>query len=83
MEYTLSHPLLSRPVFLLEKNQLYLKKPSKGDLSRALLSCLDKDRIQTGSDGALPTTESKALMIEFMSVVRWISSVELKANDNF
>lgn len=42
LEYVLSYPLLSRPVFLLENNQLFLKKPSKGDLSRALLSCVDK-----------------------------------------
>ena len=83
LEYILSYPLLSRPVFLLEKHQLYLKKSSKGDLSRALLSCIHKDRIEVGDDGALPTTKSNALMIDFMSVVRRISSVDLKAIKTF
>ena len=83
LEYLLSYPLLSRPVFLLEKNQLFLKKSSKGELGRALLSCVDKDRIQVGEDGGFPAVKGGALVIDFMSVVRRIASVDLKKIKEF
>ena len=76
--YLLSDSILSRPVFLLEKNQLYLKKPNKGDLSRALLSSIDNERISVGENGSVPSLKSNAIMIDFMSVVRRITSVQLK-----
>lgn len=69
LDYILSHPILSRPVFLLEANQLFLKKPNKGELSRALLSSVDKDRISVGENGGFPIIKSNAIMVDFMSVV--------------
>ena len=54
------------------------KKTSKGELGRALLSCVDKDRIQVVEDGSFPAVKGGALIIDFMSVVRRIASVDLK-----
>ena len=70
-------------MFLLEKNQLFLKKSGKGELSRALLSCVDKDRIQVGEDGGFPVVKGGALIIDFMSVVRRVASVDLKKIKEF
>ena len=39
---------------------------------------MDKDRIQVGVDGSFPALKGGALIIDFMSVVRRIASVDLK-----
>ena len=39
---------------------------------------MDKDRIQVGVDGSFPASKGGALIIDFMSVVRRIASVDLK-----
>ena len=37
VEYLLQFPISSRPVFLLEKNSIFLKKSNKADLTNLLL----------------------------------------------
>ena len=51
IEYILQFPILSRPIFLLEKASLNLKKSTKSELTKFLLGHLEKSTTITGSDG--------------------------------
>ena len=50
---------------------------TKSELTNLLLGKLDKATIITSSDGKCPQIESDAIVIDFMSVSRKLSSVEL------
>ena len=76
----LQYPIISRPIFLLEKNSLYLKKTTKADLTNSLLSFLNKKDVVTCDDGFpghCPYGKSDAIVIDFMSVLRRLTSVDL------
>ena len=83
IEYMLEYPILSRPVFLLEKNSINLKKTGKSELTNMLLCKLDNETIITDVDGKCPQVESDAILVDFMSVTRKLSSVELKDISTF
>ena len=77
-ETLLKYPLTSRPVYLLEKNSLFQKKATKGELSKCLLQLIDKDAIITGEfPGRVPCVKCTAVAIDFMSVVRRFSSAKI------
>lgn len=76
IDYVLQFPICSRPVFLLEKDKLFLKKAKKSDLMNALLANLMNCDIIVGEDGTCPTVKSDATVIDFMAVVRRLTSVD-------
>ena len=51
IDYVLQFPILSRPIFLLEKDKLFLKKSKKADLMNILLENLNNCDIIVGDDG--------------------------------
>ena len=75
--------ILTRPVFLLEKNELYLKKSNKADLSKILLGQLLKSDIITDEEDRCPHVTSDALVVDFMEIVRRLTSVDLKWVSSF
>ena len=84
LEVMLQYPLTSRPVFLLEENSLNPKKSTKSDLTNILLQHLDKESIIVNSNPSLvPHVRSNAVVVDLMSVIRKLSSVELSNAKTF
>ena len=73
-------------VYLLQENSLNLKKSKKADLTNSLLKILDKEDIVTCDDdspGRCPHVQSDAIIVDLMSILRKLSSVELSAVTTF
>ena len=85
VEYLLQFPISSRPVFLLEKNSIFLKKSNKADLTNLLLGNLRKCDIITSDEEerSCPSIKSDAIVIDFMTVARRLTAVELKNVSSF
>ena len=83
IDYVLQFPILPRPIFLLEKDKLLLKKSKKADLMNILLENLNNCDIIVGDNGICPAVESNATVIDFMAVLRRITSVQLKNISTF
>lgn len=86
VDHILQFPITTRPVFLLEKDELFQKKSQKSDLAKLLLKVVKPDEIISASeefDGNCPCIKSDAIVIDLMSVVRKITSVELKGAKSF
>ena len=67
---------------MLQENSLNLKKSKKADLTNSLLKILDKEDIVTCDDdspGRCPHVQSDAIIVDLMSILRKLSSVELSA----
>jgi hypothetical protein len=84
IENLLSFPITSRPIYLLEKDSLNPKKANKGALTTTLLKSLDKESIIV-SEGEehVPHTQTTAVIVDFMSVVRRFSAVKINRVTSF
>ena len=51
IEYILQYPITSRPIFLLEKDTVNLKKSNKAELCKSLIGIIDKSDIVVNEDG--------------------------------
>ena len=78
VEDLLKFPITSRPVYLLEADSVNQKKTSKSDLTNSLLQQLDKTSIIVCQDNErIPHIKTSAVVIDFMSVVRKFSAVQM------
>ena len=77
LEEVIIYPLTSRPVYLLEKDSLNQKKAPKSDLAKQLLQLLDKESIVVNNTNQIPHVETTAVVIDFMAIVRKLTSVKL------
>ena len=74
----LEYPILSRPIYLLEKNSTALKKSQESDITTAILASNDKnDVICAEAPGKCPHIKTDAVVVDVMSVARRFTAKEL------
>ena len=84
VEHLLKYPITSRPVYLMEKDASIQKKAPKHELTTNLLGLLNKDSIIVNDSlGTVPHVKTTAVVIDFMSVTRRFSAVQMEGVQTF
>lgn len=83
VEYLLTFPLTSRPIYLLEKNRLFFSKAQKSDITKSLLRLSDIEEIVVDDNNGCPHVLSQATVIDLMSVIRRFTAVDLVTINTF